>query len=144
MSEKAAPSIDILAAAKEIANGNAEAEEFVVVYWSFVHTLDDLVDQDCRPMPDDIVTATLAMLETVAFNPFVRANSGAIFASIRSAAYSWASSEKLAASTKVQDKIIGQILKSAYQETIFLVASIVGGSRHALAMQDKYRGYDFD
>ena len=144
MSTPTPPSFNVLDAAKEISAGNADAESFIVVYWAFVHTLDDLVDRDKTPSAEDVATATLSLIETIAFNPFVRENSGAIISSIRTAALVWVDSERLSKQESVKDKVVGNILKSAYQETIFLVASIVGGFRHAMAMQAKYRGYDFD
>ena len=134
---------DIVAVMREICAGNEDAATFCVTLWAFVHTLDDLVDQDPAPPPSTVVCNTLAFLETVATNPFFQMHRSALMASIRQAAFQWCASEEWVRRERVRDKVIGEILKSGYQDTVFLVGSIVGGFQHALSMQAKFRDYEF-
>lgn len=128
---------------REICAGNNDATTFCVTLWAFVHTLDDLVDQDAPVTPETVVCNVLAFLETVAFNPFFLENRYVLIGSIRQAAFQWAASEEWVRRERVRDKVIGEILKSGYQDTVFLAASLVGGFQHALTMQEKFRDYEF-
>lgn len=128
---------------REICAGNNDATTFCVTLWSFVHTLDDLVDQDPAPTPETVICNVLAFLETLTFNPFFLENRYVLIGSIRQAAFQWVASEAWMRREPVRDKIIGEILKSGYQDTVFLAASLVGGFDHAMRMQEKFRDYEF-
>ena len=133
-------------AIKKAACGDANAEQFLFVLWRFAHTIDDLYDDPARnPLVAGNLTAALIIwTETVAANPFFQAYRDMLLGALRVALLQWASSEDFAARGGVRDKIISGVIKSGYQDLVFLVASITGGPLHALELQKEFRDYDFD
>ncbi len=135
--------MDVTSAFKDICKNDDHAFGFCLTFWAFVHTLDDLYDADPRPSAAAVVQNTIAFVEVLALNPFFQAHKLALLATIRVGAFSWVASEEWRDRSVLRDKMIAEVMKSGYQETIFLVASLVGGVDHALQMQRLYRDYEF-
>lgn len=124
---------------EEIANGNEPARQCCWAIYGFLHLIDDLYDRDHVVSPEEMATVVVAFQETVAANPFFQTHREALLALLRVAWTSWVSSE----GPPVQDapEGTGDVLKSAYQEIFFFIASVTGGLPYGLAMSRKYRGY---
>lgn len=135
--------MDVTSAFKAICKNDEHAFGFCLTFWAFVHTLDDMFDADPRPPAATVVQNTIAFVEVLAFNPFFQTHKHALLGTIRTGAFSWVASEEWRERTSVRDKMISEVMKSGYQEVIFLVASLVGGVEHALQMQRLYRDYEF-
>lgn len=130
-------------ALSEIANGDVHAENFCRALYQFVHVLDDLVDRDVDRSAGDVAMAVVSLVGAVGLNPFFQAHRDVLFGAISMAALSWAGSEKLKKSEKLEHKLAAEVVKSAYQDVFFLVASLTGGMEHGLAVADRWRGYAF-
>lgn len=136
-------SMDFEAQFTEIAAGNADAYEFMRATFEFVHCWDDLFDRD-KPVEADFAAITLIkFIASLTNNAFYRQHSGHLLLALHTACFSWAASERLKTSDDVQNKLASEVLKSSYIEIFFLVAFLVGGTAHQLAMDRKYRGYSF-
>lgn len=120
-----------------------DAVRFGIALWAFAHTIDDLVDRDKQVTPAMVGTNVLNFVENVAENPFFQANRLPLMGALRSAVFSWVASEEWRLREPIRDKIVAEVLKSGYQEVVFLAASLVKGVPHALEMQRKYRDYEF-
>lgn len=126
----------------EIANGDESARQFCVVFFEFVHLLDDLADKDKARSPVEVVAVVCAALETFAANPFFQAHRDLLLGAIRVGGIAWTASESFRRREGVVDRMAAEVLKSGYQEVFFAVAAITGGMAHAAAMSEKYRGYE--
>lgn len=128
-----------------IANGDRDAEAFCHTVYHFFHLIDDLYDGDKdRRTPDEVAGYTAATLETFMMNPFVQAHREQILGVLRVSAFQWIHSERLKSGDRdVKNAVVAEVLKSAYQEIFYLVASLTGGIRHAIEMGTKFRDYDF-
>lgn len=135
--------LDVEAAFQEIAAGNKLAYEFCRSAFEFFHLIDDLIDRDKPVIPNDIVLCLLKFIETISRNEFYQANRDDLFASIYSAGLAFAASLRMAEDSDVQRRLASEVLKSQYQDIFFRVAFWVGGSRHSIEMDTKFRGYSF-
>lgn len=128
------------------ANGDDHAKQFLFVLWHFAHTMDDIFDEPDRS-PDAAARMAMAIInwtETVGANPFFQAYRDILFGAVRTSLLQWVSSEDLKAAGGVPNTVISNVLKSGYQDVLFLVASLRGGPALAIQLQREFRGYDFD
>lgn len=111
--------------------------------FEFFHLIDDLVDRDKPVAPNDLILTLLKFLDTLTRNQFYQSHRDDLFAFIHASAMAYGASLRLAQDDDIQRKIASEVLKSQYQDLFFRVAFWVGGSRHAIEMDTKYRGYCF-
>ena len=133
------PDFDPKACFEEIANGVEPARQCCWAIYGFLHLIDDLYDRDHVVGPDEMATVVVAFQETVACNPFFQAHREALLALLRVAWTSWVSSE----GPPIEGAPAGarDVLKSAYQEIFWYIASVTGGLPYGLAMSRKFRSY---
>lgn len=134
---------DIETAFQEITAGNIPAYEFCRSSFEFFHLIDDLVDRDKPLVPNDIVLCLLKFIDVVGGNEFYQAHRQDLFTFIYAAAMAFAASMRMVSDADVQRRLAAEVLKSQYQDLFFRVAFWVGGSRHAIEMDAKFRGYCF-
>lgn len=136
-------SLDLDSTFSFIAKGNAYAEQFCRKFYNFVHTLDDLIDRD---KPVDGAQAALVMLGTLsefACNPFFQEHRAAILPVIHISTTAFIASNEKLASLDLRDRLIGEVLKSQYQDVFLLVAFLTGGIDHQLDCDRRFRSYCF-
>lgn len=134
---------DIETAFREISAGDGAAYDFCRSSFEFFHLIDDLIDHDKPLVPNDIVLGLLKFIDTIGGNKFYQSHRDDLFAFIHAAAMAFAASLRMANDSDVQRRLASEVLKSQYQDIFFRVAFWVGGSRHAIEMDTKFRGYCF-
>ena len=128
---------------REIANDDAAAYDFLRAVFEFVHCWDDLFDKD-KPVTADLAGLTLIkLIATLTTNEFYRRHAAPLLQALHAACFGWMASERLKSSDDLQNKVASEVLKSSYIEIFFVVAFLVGGTKHQLEMDRKYRGYSF-
>jgi hypothetical protein len=134
---------EIEAAFSDIAAGNKDAFDFCRSAFEFFHLFDDLVDRDHPIDPNETILCLLKFIETLTRNPFYQAHRDDLFATLTTGAFAYAASLRQAADPDVQKRVASEVLKSQYQDVFFRTAFWVGGSRHSIEMDTKYRSYSF-
>jgi hypothetical protein len=134
---------DLEQAFQDISAGNADAYTFCRSAFEFFHLIDDLVDRDKPVAPNDLVICLLKFIDVLTRNEFYQSHRDDLFAFIYSSAMAYAASLRLAQDEDIQRKVASEVLKSQYQDLFFRVAFWTGGSRHAIDMDAKHRGYCF-
>ena len=134
----------VKSALAEIARGNKDAEAFLFAFYAWAHSLDDLIDRDKPAQADGAVWAHTHLFFTLAGNAFFQEHQRSILPVVLVNALAYVSSEELKGRANVLDRITAQDLKSQYLDVFFIVAFVVGGYDHAMAMNRKYREYSFD
>lgn len=135
---------DHLIALREISKGDESAFSCLNNIFVWLHALDDVIDRDKPHMLSWIIAAHLQFIETIANNPFFQKNKATLLPVINASAMSYLASEKFRKHDSPLYRIGSQVLKSQYQDLFYTAATIIGGLEHAIAMQDKYRDFDFD
>lgn len=135
---------NIQQAFNEIAQGDADAIEFLGSFYLWCHSQDDLIDRDKPVTPALAVGLNLGLLRVFSKNSFFKKNEDFLWPVILTSALSYISSEDFKKRDDVLDRITSQVLKSEYCNVFFAVAFCVAGFDHALAMSGKYRDYSFD
>ena len=129
---------------KDIARGDATAEEFLSVLYCWVHMRDDLIDKDKAVAPETAAGLDFRILLTFAQNPFFQKHQDFLLPVLMVGALAWVASEDRKNSPEVLARIEGQVLKSQYVDVFLAVAFLAGGWEHAVQMSRKYREYSFD
>lgn len=128
---------------KEVAKDVPAATQFLLSYLSFVHVLDDVYDKD-KPVSDErLVRVMIWWSEELLFNPWVRDNAVALWTTVVLGWNSWLDANQWAKQPNPKF-FASDVIKSNYQETVFLVAYLCGGREHMRAMSQKYREYNFE
>src|SRR5208282_5487773 len=123
---------------KDIARGDAAAEEFLSSLYIWFHKQDDLIDRD-KAVPADVTAGfDFHILNTFASNVFFQAHKDFILPVLLTGALAWIASEERKHSEDVLERIAGQVLKSQYVDVFLAVAFLRGGFDHAVAMSRKY------
>jgi len=128
----------------EIARGDAVAKEFMLAFYAFVHTLDDLYDRDKPLSPEVAVWPSLHLMAVLGPNSFFARHHGVLMPVILASTLSWIASEDRRQSPDALARIEAQVWKGSYADVFFTVASLVGGFDHALQMSRKYREVAYD
>lgn len=134
---------DFEAEFREIAAGDENAYEFCRAVFEWVHVFDDLIDRDKPVETEAAVLTHLKLFAVLAQNPFFQHFRADLLQALQTAALAFAASERLNNAPDIQDKLAAQVLKSQYQDVFFRVAFLVGGTKHAMEMDKKHRGYSF-
>ncbi len=84
---------DAQAIVAEICRDNKAASDFLTVFWWWCHWLDDQIDQDHEPLPDQrIVRNNLEVMMTFACNPFFQEHKNTLLPLIITGAQAYADS----------------------------------------------------
>lgn len=129
---------------KEIALGNQAAEDFMVGFYQWIHTLDDLIDRDRPILLETVHSNHLGLIVSVSANEFFLKYRDSLLPVIVMSALAHQESERLRNAENVLDRVASQVIKSQYQDVFYLVAFLVGGYAHASAMSRKFREYCYD
>ena len=120
-----------------IANGNADAFNFLWRCWNFCHVLDDLVDRDQPVLLEDVSRELFLFVETLCLNQFFQQNKPSLLPLILNACHGWVTGEEAAA----QGKNYASALKCSDFAIYSHVAFLIGGWQHMRAI-DQIRQYD--
>lgn len=136
--------LDFPAIFKEVCCGDKSAEDFCTTMLQGVHMIDDLVDRDVDRPASDVAGWHFRFIFTLANNEFFQKHKHALMGTILLSNIAWRDSEEWKKRDHPLDKLAAQVLKSQYQDIFTLVAFLCGGQRHAMAMAEKYRTYNWD
>ena len=125
---------EILTAA---ANGNGDALRFLVAYARRAHWVDDLRDEERRPLPDWLAAAEADWLLTLSGNPFFLAHRAQLVPVMLLGLNAWADSHHLPAPER-------DVVKGFWHETVWLVAWLTGGWEHLRKVTAQFREYDHE
>ncbi len=128
----------------EIAKGNSDAFAFMWNLLGWVHTLDDLIDQDPPPPLERVLESHLCFINTLSSNKFFIEHSSRIFPLLLAGNLAHIESERYRKSDDVVYRMASQVLKSQYQDVFFYTAFLVGGFQHMVEMSRRFRDYHFD
>ena len=126
---------DILIA---VAKGNPGALEFLRVFARRAHWIDDIADLDLvGDVAEKLVRHESEWLLTLSSNQFFLAHRAQLVPAMVLAMNAWEDSHKF-------DGAARDVIKAQWHEVVWLVAFLVGGSRHLKAMTTQWRDYDFE
>ena len=128
----------------EICKGDPHAFYFCTAFWNFCHSQDDLLDQDKEVLPDVVVFNSLRLIDAIGGGEFYRKHQAMLWPVIMVTIQAYMMSNEWCKREHVLDRTVSQVLKSQYQDVFFMVAYLVGGFDHMMAMDRKYRMYSFD
>lgn len=135
---------DHLTALREISKGDESAFSCLNTIFIWLHALDDIIDRDKPHLLSWIIVAHLQFIDTIANNPFFQKHKATLLPVLNAAALAYLASEKFRENESPLYRIGSQVLKSQYQDLFYTSATLIGGIDHAIAMQQKYRDFDFD
>lgn len=135
---------DAKIAFREIAAQNEEATSFLHVFYEWVQTQDDLMDRDKPVPPREFVITNMRLIFTLTCNEFFLAHKDKLLPVILASSVAYVDSERFRTHESVLDRVASQVLKSQYADVFYMVAFIVGGIQHMIAMAEKYREFSYD
>lgn len=130
--------IDPVTLFKEIANGSQAAYDFCVLWSSYCHKFDDIVDGDIAPQAANFVEVD-NLLTRVLTCEFFRANGSIILAQKLLISESYVASEVMRQSENTKRKEWGLFLSHAGNDMLRLVSIITGGEPHLQYISEKLR-----
>lgn len=128
----------------EIAAGNEDATSFLHVFYEWVQTQDDLMDRDKPVPPREFVITNMRLMFTLTYNEFFLTYREKLLPVILASSVAYVDSERFRTHESVLDRVASQVLKSQYADVFYMVAFIVGGIHHMIAMAEKYREFSYD
>jgi hypothetical protein len=129
---------------KLIANGNADAERFLVVFIAHCHALDDRIDGD-KPLTDEALIRDEVMWTlTLSNNPWFLQNRPVLLPIIIQGYNAWLDSNLLAKSASPGDVVASDVVKGFYHEVVWHAAFLCGGWDRMREITRQYREYDFE
>jgi len=125
----------------KIANGNAHAQQFMRVFWSFTHLYDDLVDNDRPVTAEQAAEQFIAMLTEFLYNPFFCANKDFLYPLIVSMFNRWVDGDEWEQSADEYKRMASTVIRCGDVDLYHMVAYLTGGFAHMRATKDA-RSYD--
>jgi|APGre2960657404_1045060.scaffolds.fasta_scaffold86700_1 hypothetical protein len=119
-----------------IANGNADAFDFIWRCWNFCHLLDDLIDKDKPVTITETARELFLFTQTIAINPFFQLNTASLLPMILNACNGWVAGEE------ANGKEYAPAIKCSDFNIYSHVAFLVGGWEHMRYVDSKFRIYD--
>jgi hypothetical protein len=110
------------------ANGNKDAERFLLDFYSFYQMFDDLIDRDKEVSHDEALSTTIDFIGNISFNPFYQQWKQLLFGLLVSAAEREVSGNELSRDEKT--KIQGDVVRCGCTELFLTVAFLCGGWDH--------------
>jgi hypothetical protein len=121
---------------QEAALGNVDALVFLLSWNSYIHAVDDLVDEAMTP---DLLLDCLMQANALYATPFWIANSARLAGIIALVANAYADSLKFEHGPEDWKRRHADVLRQAGNEMVIAVAQIVGGWRHARSISLRVR-----
>jgi hypothetical protein len=121
---------------QEAALGNVDALVFLLSWNSYIHAIDDLVDEAMTP---DLLLDCLMQANALYATPFWIAHSARLAGIIALVANAYADSLKFEEGPQEWKKRHADVLRQAGNEMVMAVAQIVGGWRHARSISTRVR-----
>jgi hypothetical protein len=128
----------------EVTKGNEFAARFLLSFLAYVHMIDDLHDKDHEVTDKQLVHHHFWILEEFALNPWVRDNAALLWSVVVCGTNAWLDSNQWQRDQSFNKRIAADVIKSSYQEVVFLTAYLCGGADHMQMMSKKYRDYNFE
>lgn len=130
---------DILIA---VAKGNPGALEFLRVFARRAHWIDDVADGDkldagARYGSHEIAKHESEWLLTLSSNQFFLAHRAQLVPAMVLALNAWKDSHRFTGTER-------DVIKGQWHEVVWLVAFLVGGSRHLHDVTERFRSYDIE
>ncbi len=130
---------DILIA---VAKGNPGALEFLRVFARRAHWIDDVADGDKLDAGErygchEIAKHESEWLLTLSSNQFFLAHRAQLVPAMVLALNAWKDSDRFTGTER-------DVIKGQWHEVVWLVAFLVGGSRHLHDMTERFRNYDIE
>lgn len=132
--------------AVEVCNGDKEAMDFISLWYTWCHFLDDLVDtmEDGRPtMSKEIMIQGFLTSALLYSCPFYRKHSDLLLGCVILTTNSYADSVSWERSPIDHRRNIGNILRTCGNEMFYLVACITGGISKMRTLSPRIRETDF-
>lgn len=132
--------------AEEVCMGNREAIEFVSLWYTWCHFLDDIIDgmEDGRPTMDKETMIQGFLTSAVMYScPFYKKHTELLLGCVIGTTNSYADSVAWERSPIDHRRNIGNILRTCGNEMFFLVACILGGIKHMRNVSQRIRETDF-
>lgn len=136
---------DFNAVFADVCQGHPEAIDFCLALYTWVHLIDDFIDQD-KPLndPEVVMRVNLRMAACLSFNPFFQQHKVQLLPLMVTGVKAYADSLEWVTRQNHKDRHSSEVLKSGYQEVFWYVAFLIGGYDHMGAMTRKYRHYNYD
>lgn len=126
----------------EVAKGNEQASRFLLSYLTLCHVVDDVEDKD-KPVTDErMIRMLIWWSEELLYNEWVKQHADPLWAAVLIGWNSWLDSNQWAKCPNPK-LFASDVMKSNYQEIVYLVAYLCGGLEHMRAMSVKHREYQF-
>lgn len=127
-----------------ITSGDENAHSFLCCLYAWFHQIDDLIDKDKPLEVADIVRVQMGLMHTLTFNEFWAVHKQVLWPIVHTSIMAYWESEVLRGTDVLQNKMVGHVLKSQYQDIAYAVAFVVGGMAHEMKCRRLLRYADFD
>lgn len=124
-----------------IANGDADALEFLWRFWCFEHCFDDLIDKDKPVDPEAAVRTLVQFIATLSFNAFYEEHKESLFPMIVMMANRSLDGDEWARSEDPAKRSAASVVRCGDVDLFLHVAFLTGGWDHMRSVKDA-RSYD--
>ena len=121
----------------QAANENRGAHEFLVLWNRYCHAIDDLIDADHRPDPDDLL-AVFMQAAVLYSHPFYQAHSAHLVTVVATVTNTYADSVKMER-MEGWPKQTADVLRFCGNDMVCAVAFITGGYAHMRQISGQLR-----
>lgn len=128
----------------DVCAGNKSALEFCRHFVAWCHLLDDVADGELKATLEQFIWLNVRMIEIFSGNVFWRKHKETLMPVIIASVRAWLDSEQLKKRPMIGQQIAAEVIKSQYQDVIWMVAYLCGGWEHQAKMTAKWRDYHFD
>lgn len=120
---------DFRTALECVANGNVDAKEFVLLWTTYCHKFDDLVDGDTAPSAENLVECNNVLLR-ICNSRFFTQHYAALSVVILLTAETYAACERLKKSESTYEKEWAEMFRHCGNDVLRAVALLTGGEKH--------------
>lgn len=135
---------DVSEALQLVTGASETAHSFLCCLYAYFHQLDDIVDQDKPVTLDDLLKVQAGMMHTLTFNEFWTTHKNVLWPIVHTSIMAYWESNVLHGTDVLQNKLVGHVLKSQYQDIAYAVAFVLGGMEHEMNCRRQLRYADFD
>jgi hypothetical protein len=126
----------------EVCCGNPDALRFLMHWNLFCHGVDDLIDMEDRPCPEDVIS-TFSQANILFTQPFYQANFARLQTTVMLSANAYADSVAWEKSPDKGHRILADVIRSYGNEMFMAVALICGGYQHMRRISQKVRDHSW-
>lgn len=123
---------------KQAANGNLDAERFLIAWHDFAHLVDDLHDKDCQRTDEDMSEILVRFICELSGNQFYAQYRPMLLSLIVQSFNAWVDSN----ATKLPTE--RDVLKGFWHEVIYHVTFLTGGWHSMRTATKTHREYDYE